>query len=448
MGKYIRQFFNLEKQELRLASLSAGYFFLLLCAYYILRPVRETMGISRSAADLPWLFLATMLTLLLLAPLIGALVSRFKRVQLISIAYRFISFNLILFFIALISLPEDYYFNIAVTFYIWLSVINMLVISLFWGFMSDGISLKKSKKLFPVIAIGGTIGAIFGSNIAQHFIHFIGQSYLILIPVILLELAIILVKTIDDNFNQMNLSLAGSSLTSSKNLPQKNEQKPRLFFKVKEWTSGISFSFSSPYVMAISGYIFFYGVTSTFLYFQQGHLIENATASSIRRTQIFANIDLWANLLTLFFQLFITRRLIIALGIGTILIGLPLLTLSGFIALSMAPTLTVLIIFQATRRSLNYGLFKPAREILFTVLPQEQKYKAKSFVDSFVYRGGDATGALIQKGLTALHYGITAITLLVIPIAIIWSLLSVYLGIKIKEVENEHSPQKIKKPDV
>ena len=209
--------------------------------------------------------------------------------------------------------------------------------------------------------------------------------------------------------------------------------------KFVQWTSGIRFAVSSPYILAIAGYIFFYGITSTFLYFQQGQLVAAATDNSTERTQIFANIDIWSNIATLTLQLFISRQLLMRFGVGFILLGLPLLTLGGFVALSIAPTLAVLIVFQAARRSLNYGLFKPAREILFTILPREQKYKAKSFVDTFVYRGGDAIGAVTQKGLTALHLGIGSIALLVVPIAACWSLLALYLGKQANQI-GEQSP--------
>ncbi|TQV88089.1 NTP/NDP exchange transporter [Aliikangiella coralliicola] len=434
MPQPIRQLFDLEKQEFRIVSLSAIYFFLLLCAYYVLRPIRETMGISRSADDLPYLFLGTMVTMLLLAPVIGGLVSKYKRSEFIPIVYRFIIICLLLFFTLLSVVSAENLFYVGVIFYVWLSVMNMLIISLFWGFMSDGISFKNSKRLFPSIAIGGTIGAIFGSTIAQQFIDLLGQTYLLLVSAILFEVAARVMKKIDQEFDSYPQTPArlGESLTKWK--IDKNSAS-----KLSQWTSGIRFAISSPYILGIAGYIFCYGITSTFLYFQQGQLVAAATESSTERTQIFANIDIWSNAATLALQLFISRQLLMKFGIGFILLGLPLLTLSGFVALSIAPTLAVLIIFQATRRSLNYGLFKPAREILFTILPQEQKYKAKSFVDTFVYRGGDAIGAITQKGLTAIQLGIGSIALLVVPIAAFWSLLAIYLGKQANRIAEHES---------
>lgn len=423
MPQLIKQLFVLHKQEQKIVILSALYFFLLLCAYYILRPIRETMGISRSADDLPYLFLGTMLTLLLVAPVIGALVSKFKRNQFIPIAYRFIAVNLILFFVALKTVSSDNLFYVGVVFYVWLSVINMLLISLFWGFMSDGIGFKNSKRLFPMIAIGGTIGAIFGSTIAQQFIELLGQSYLLLVSVFFLEAAVWVMKRIDAKFIQYPGEENQQSYTVKQWQWGRHGDS-----KFSQWTAGIRFAISSPYILAIAGYIFFYGLTSTFIYFQQGQLVAAATEDSSHRTQIFANIDLLSNTLTLALQLFISRQLLMKFGVGTILLGLPLLTLGGFAALAIAPTLGVLIIFQALRRSLNYGLFKPAREILFTVLPTEQKYKAKSFVDSFVYRGGDAIGALSQNLLKTFALGVGSVALAVTPIAILWSLLALYLG--------------------
>ena len=218
MPQPIRQLFDLEQQEFRIVSLSAIYFFLLLCAYYVLRPIRETMGISRSADDLPYLFLGTMVTLLMLAPVIGYLVSKYKRSQFIPIVYRFIATCLLLFFAALKWVPSDNLFYVGIVFYVWLSVMNMLVISLFWGFISDGISFKNSKRLFPAIAIGGTIGAIFGSTIAQQFIALVGQSYLLLVSVVFFEIAVRVMKKIDHEFDRYphSPSKLGESLTKWK----------------------------------------------------------------------------------------------------------------------------------------------------------------------------------------------------------------------------------------
>lgn len=428
---FFKQLFALKKQELRIVAMSAGYFFLLLCAYYILRPIREAMGIARSAEDLPYLFLATMAVTLIIAPIIGALVSRYQRNQFIPIAYYFISFNLLLFFAALKLLPPENLFYVGIVFYVWLTVINLLLVSLFWGFMSDGISFADSKRLFPGIAIGGTIGAIFGSNIAQHFIALIGQSNLLLIAVALLYLALQIMKKIDTEFNQ-NTQIKPPELPhqSIETASISAQSQPTGFFSNS--ISGIRFALASPYILAIALYIFFYSITSTFLYFQQGQLVAESTTNSVERIQIFANIDSWTNLLTLALQLFISRQLLMRFGVGAILLGLPLLTLLGFTMLSFYPTLAVLILFQSLRRALNYGLFKPAREILFTVIPTEQKYKAKSFVDTFFYRGGDAAGAVTQKALIAFQLGITSIALIVVPIAFVWSVLAIYLGIQAK----------------
>ncbi len=431
--------FSLDKQEFRIVLLSAGYFFLLLCAYYILRPIRETMGISRSAEDLPYLFLGTMTTLLLLAPAIGALVSKYSRNKFIPIAYRFVAFNLLIFFILLKTVSADNLFYVGIAFYVWLSVVNMLLISLFWGFMSDGISMARSKRLFPMIAVGGTAGAILGSTIAQQFIEILGQSYLLLVSMVVLELAVRFVKRIDREF--VLYSKDDEKSASFNHKPESNDDQS----KFEQWISGIKYTLSSPYIMAIAGYIFFYGITSTFLYFQQGHLVAEATNDSSQRTQVFANIDIWANSLTLLLQLFISAQLLKRIGIGFILAGLPIITLCGFIALSISPTLTLIIVFQAVRRSLNYGLFKPAREILFTVIPSEQKYKAKTFVDSFVYRGGDAVGALTQKLLTAFSLAIGSIALIVVPIAAAWSVLAIYLGKKVVSIDRQTNLNKKEK---
>ncbi len=443
MPQSIRQLFDFEKQELRIVVLSASYFFLLLCAYYILRPIREAMGIARSADDLPSLFLSTMLVTLVLAPVIGALVSRFKRNQFIPMVYHFIAVNLFLFFISLKLVSAENLYYVGIVFYIWLTVINLLLVSLFWGFMSDGISFEKSKRLFPAIAVGGTLGAIFGSNITRMFVELVGQGYLLLVAIAFLYLAIKVMKIIDLEFVKS---------TPDNSALQNHEDKTPIGSKIKtpivndksklfQWTAGIRYTFSSPYILAIAGYIFFYSITTTFLYFQQGQLVSDATIVSSERIEIFANIDMWTNLLTLMMQLFVSAQLLKRFGVGVILLGLPIVTLIAFVSLSLYPTIAVLVIFQAMRRALNYGLFKPAREMLFTLIPTEHKYKAKSFLDTFVYRAGDAFGALTQKGLIALQLGVGSIALLVVPIAVIWSILALFLGVQASLINKKNQTE-------
>lgn len=444
MPHSIRQLFDFEKHELRIVVLSASYFFLLLCAYYILRPIREAMGIARNADDLPSLFLATMLVTFLLAPVIGALVSRYRRNQFIPIAYHFIAANLLLFFIALKFVSAENLFTVGIIFYVWLTVINLLLVSLFWGFMSDGISFEKSKKLFPAIAVGGTLGAIFGSNITRMFVELVGQSYLLLVAIAFLYLAIKVMKMIDREFADSSLKPVLETTIIVDSLKPVTDEKNNKS-QISLWTSGIRFAFSSPYILAIAGYIFFYSITSTFLYFQQGQLVSNVTDVPFERIEIFANIDIWTNILTLLMQLFISSQLLKKFGIGIILLGLPLLTLIGFISLSIYQTIAILIVFQSVRRALNYGLFKPAREMLFTLIPTEQKYKAKSFLDTFIYRSGDAIGALTQKGLIALQLGAGSIALLVVPIAAIWSVLALFLGIQASLINKNNQSKQMEK---
>ncbi|MEE4244012.1 MAG: Npt1/Npt2 family nucleotide transporter [Kangiellaceae bacterium] len=437
LSELIKKRLLLSKQESLIVAFGASYFFLLLTAYYILRPIRETMGISRSATDLPSIFLGTMITLLAISPLIGALVSKFHRTKFIPIFYHFVSACLIVFFALLITVNKSHLFYVGIGFYVWLSVINMLLISLFWGFMADGIGFSRSKKLFPSLAIGGTIGAIFGSSIAQIFIDILGQNYLLLVPILFLQAAVVIMKKLDGLFYKYQSS-EQSSKPHANTPSQATDESPgnQPSTKWQQWISGIRYTMSSPYLLAIAGYIFFYGLTSTFLYFQQGILVAEAASTNSDRTKIFANIDFWANTLTLLLQLFISRQFLKRFSLSTILIGLPLFTMGGFAALAAAPTLAVLVVFQSLRRSLNYGLFKPAREILFTLIPSEQKYKAKSFVDSFIYRGGDAVGALSQKALNSFSFGIGAVSLIVIPVAGAWSLLALFLG---RHAESKHA---------
>ncbi|MCO7223133.1 NTP/NDP exchange transporter [Pleionea sp. CnH1-48] len=423
----LKPLFELDDKELKLVLLSALYFFLVLCSYYILRPVREEMGVAAGVKNLPWLFMVTLLVMLIAAPLLGALVSRFRRRVFLPFAYHFFAANLLLFFFALTYLPASYDITVGRVFYVWISVFNLFIVSLFWGFMADGFGLEQSKRLFPMIAIGGTLGALLGATITQQLIGVFDKSQLIIISIIFLECAVLVVVMLDKRFDIRD--------------DKKPEviQSNRTRTSVLAWFEGIKDACTSPYLLAIAGYLFCYTLTSTFLYFEQAEIVSQFSSDRTERTKVFATIDQWVNGLTLFFQLFVSGHLIKRVGIAVILVAMPVLILSGFVALALVPSLTVLMAFQVLRRSTNYGLFKPARETLFTILETQQKYKAKSFIDTFVYRGGDALGASGYKLLQVFASGIGAVTVVIFFVSIFWGGLGWFLGKKQQSVARENN---------
>lgn len=423
----LRQSYStLKPGEARLVLLSAGYFFLLLCAYYIIRPLREEMGLAGGIDNLPWLFMVTMTCMVIVAPIFGWLVTRFDRVKFISICYRFFAVNLLIFFAVLSFVPAESQVWVGRIFYIWVSVFNLFAVSLFWSLMAQCYSFEQSKRLFALIAVGGTLGALLGATLTQQLVVSIGQINLLLVSAIILELVVWVVRLLVENFPEHATSEPAH--TNNEKLFSGGWRKS---------LQGVTDTLSQPYLLAICAYLFFYSISATFLYFIQASIVADATIDREIRTQIFATMDMWVNGLTLFLQLFVSGTLIRRFGVRSIIMAMPILVMVGFVALFFIPELMVLIVVQTLRRASNYALFKPARETLFTVVPDAQKYKAKNFIDTFVYRLGDATGAATAKGLQAFSAGIGSVVALMIPIAAGWTMLAFYLGSRQKVLAEE-----------
>jgi len=361
---------NVREDEIRTLLLSFAYFFCLLCGYYILRPLREEMGVAGGVRNLPWLFTGTFLVMLAAVPAFGAAVARFPRRRLVPIIYRFFILNILLFYL-LFTLGEGQVY-LSRAFFIWVSVYNLFVVSVFWSFMADIFESAQGKRLFGFIAAGGTMGALLGPAITTFLAVPLGPITLLPISAVFLELAVQCIR----------LLLASPGV-----------RKDAADVQVDEAIGGGVFSgairvFRSPYLLGICVYIFLFTTTSTFLYFQQAHIVSAAFDSPAERTRVFALINLIVGLLTLGVQWFVTGRFMARFGVGLSAAFLPLAVAAGFLALAVSPVLAVLVAFQSIRRASNFAISKPAREVLFTVVVREEKYKSKNFIDTVVYRGG------------------------------------------------------------
>ncbi len=366
--------------------LSTAYFFLLLFGYYLLRPMREAFGIAKGADKLPWLMTGTMAFMFLANPAFAALVSRFPRRRFIPLAYRFCAANMAAFYLLFRFLPRHGGAALGYAFYIWLSVFNLFAVSVFWAFMADGLSEDQGKRLFGFIAMGGTLGAIAGAAVTETLTRGawkLEPGTLLLVAILCLELAVQCVLTLARRFGM------GAGAGTAR------EPGPGLF-------EGLRLFCRSPYLALIGLYILLFTITSTFLYMEQGAIVERTFSGTAARTAAFARIDLWVNVLTLFTQVFLSSRLITRLGLRTVLCIMPALTFAGFGALWAVPTFGALAIFQVLRRGLHYALDRPAREILYIPLGPEEKYKSKPFIDTFIYRTGDLLGTWTPKLLAAM----------------------------------------------
>ena len=391
-GLWLHRLALVEKGEAPALLWSALYFFLLLFGFYLLRPVREAIGIARGADKLPWLMTGTLLAMVLANPAFATLVSRLPRRRFIPLTYRFFALNMLAFFLAFRFLPNHGGPGLGYAFYIWLSVFNLFVVSVFWGLMSDVWSEAQGRRLFGFIATGGTVGAIAGAALtgaltkgfAMGAFHLkVDPLSLLLLSLLTLEGAVFCVKRLADIFH------LGDTTHGAR------EPGPGPL-------AGLRLVATSRYLQLICAYMLLFTITSTFLYLQQGSIVERTFSGTAARTAAFARIDLWVNVLTLATQILLTGRIILAFGIPVVLAILPVLSLAGFGALWIWPSFGVLVLFQVLRRGLHYAVDRPAREVLYIPLGPEERYKSKPFIDTFIYRGGDLLGVWAPTAFAAL----------------------------------------------
>ncbi len=423
---------DLKKNEVYGLLFSGMYFFFLLAAYYILRPIRDQAAVAGGVDNIPWLFTATLTAMLLVNPVFSALVVRFTRRYFIPISYRFFTLNILLFFFLFLHFNAGEAIWIGRIFYVWTSVFNLFVVSIFWAFMADTFSTDESKRLFGLIAVGGTLGGIAGSALTAILSETVGPVYLLLVSAVFLELSVQCFRRLLKQKELTGRDPVREGLPETK-IVQAPGEDPFVPMGGKI-TAGISNILKSIYLSGISGYILLYTVLSTFLYFQQAQLFHTFFTDAASRTAAFAKVDLAVNSLTLLTQLFLTGKIIKKFGVGISLALMPMVCVIGFLWMSFAPGIVALIILQVLRRSSNYAVSRPARETLFTVMSRENKYKAKSFIDTFVYRLGDQLGAWSWAGLSALGLSVAGVSMAAFPLGLAWLTLSIWLGKKMRQV--------------
>lgn len=437
---------DLREGEGAALAWSFTYYFCLLCAYYILRPIRDEMGVAGGVDNLAWLFTGTLVGMMLIHPVFTSLVRKLPRNRFVPLTYRFFIANLLIFFVVFRVVPQENSVWIGRIFFIWVSVFNLFVVSVFWSFMTDIYHSAQSKRLFGMLAVGGTVGAIMGSSITSALVAVLGPVNLLLISALLLEAAARVSNALEKSEEKLALAAlwderedidsggghgddiaAGASSHRGEEVVQEVARKQREIIGggVLE---GITDVLRSPYLIGIAVLMLLFTVTSTYLYFMQAEIVESSSQDSRVRTQLFANIDLIVNILTLVTQLFLTGRILRWFGIGLSLAFLPLLSLVGFGILGVAPALAVLVVFQILRRAGNYAIQRPAREVLYTVLPRSEKYKAKNFNDTFVYRVGDQLGAWSYTAMGWLGMGVATLSMSMVPVSLVWLLLALWLG--------------------
>ena len=416
---------DVRPAEVRALGWSWLYIFSVLFSYYILRPIRDEMGVAGGVENLQWLFTGTLLGMLAVNPPFAALVAKLPRAKFIACTYRFFAANLLIFIVLLQTASAEQNIWIGRVFFIWASVFHLFVVSVFWAMIVDVFDSEQGKRLFGFIAAGATLGGIVGSSVTATFAKQVPPAYLLLGSVLLLEAAVFCVR---------RLSRLSEALHQTPGAARGDAPIGGSIF------SGVAHALKSPYLINVGLFLLLFAITSTFLYFQQAEIARKYFANRGARTAFFASVDLWVNILTLGAQLFLTGRALKRIGVALTLALLPALSIFGFAALAWAPAIAVLVAFQVIRRAGNFAFARPTRELLFTVVPREDKYKAKSFIDTVVYRLGDQVGAWSYAGLGALGLAMTGISLVAVPISIVWLLNSLWLGRKQKGLEAELEP--------
>ncbi|MGP1347023.1 MAG: NTP/NDP exchange transporter [Phycisphaerales bacterium] len=391
------------------ALLSALYFFCLLFGYFMLRPLRDAMGLDDGVDSLHKLFLITLGVMVIANIAYGFVASRVPRRVFVPIVYWIGVACIAGFLAAFLALGEHRSPFVGKVFYVWLSVFNLFAVTVFWGFMADLFTLAQSKRLFGFIGVGGTAGAMCGSAFTGVLAVRLGEAGLFACAAALIAIAGAIATALARRADARTGTRIGGLRGAS-------------------W-SGLVAIARSPYLMGIAAYVALFTILSTLIYFEKGRIVYAATDDREARAQILAWIEMGGQALTLFIQVFLTGRLMRRLGVGTLLALVPLLTLAGFIALAVIPGLLTIALLDAARRACNHALSKPARETLFTVVPREDKYKAKSAIDTFVYRGGDSIGTLLDMWRT--HSAAIAASgglLLAAPLCLAGVALSFFLG--------------------
>ncbi|SHH15298.1 NTP/NDP exchange transporter [Pollutimonas bauzanensis] len=409
---------DLRPGEAKLLGWAGLYIFCLMSAYYALRPLRDTMGVAGGVDNLPWLFTGTLLAMLAANPLYAALVRRLPSRRFIPLVYLFFIGNIAVFGVLFALAGAGWQVWIGRAFFIWLSVFNLFVVSVFWALMTDVFSPAQAKRLFGTLAAAATVGAIAGSGVTAFLARHLATAMLLVLAGALLVIAIACVWRV--------LALAPARAADPAD-PAAADGGLEAVVGGSIF-AGITHTLRSPYLLNIGLYILLYTITSTFLYFEQAAIARDAFPDNASRTAFFATVDLIVNILTLGVQLFLTGRILRWLGVAVAAAFLPALTLVGFGVFAAFPTIAVLVAFQVLRRVGNFGLARPTRELLFTVLPREDKYKAKNVIDTVIYRLGDQAGSWSYALLGALGLSAAGVALVALPLSLAWLANGLWLG--------------------
>ncbi|MEP5764282.1 MAG: MFS transporter [Halieaceae bacterium] len=420
LKQLLRKAVNLEANEVRATLVSFGFVFVLMAAYYILRPVRDAMASDWTDAEVSWLWTLNFFISAVAVSIYGGAVTSVKFRNLVTSVYAFFALSFLAFYLGTQAVADRVLIDKA--FYVWISVFSLFHVSVFWSFMSDLFTKAQSLRLFGFIGAGASTGALVGPSIPTFFVDSIGTDNLMLVATLLLVATLPIIATLQ--------RLKFSDLHNDTLQPDTDKME----YIGGNPLAGFAEFVRSPYLLSIGLFILFYTSISSFIYFELKNLL--ADYSRAERTQIWAAMDLAVNTLTIVTALFITGRMATRFGLGVTLASVPLLISGGMLVVAAAPAVAVVVGLQIVRRAGNYAVTRPAREMLFTAVDRETRFKAKPVIDIVVYRGGDTLNAWAFTALTqGLGLGLATVAVVGAAIAAIWAALGFYLGRSFERIE-------------
>jgi AAA family ATP:ADP antiporter len=414
----LQALFNVRRAEIGPVLIAALFFFFVLTALMLLRPARDALGLAHGIENVRSLIIVTAVVTLAVNPLFGWVVSRLRRLHVIGATYGFILLTLVGFWCLMRFTPSAVSQASSQVFYIWFNVFNLFVTMVFWAVLADRFSSDQGQRFFSLIAIGGTLGAIFGPWLTSQLAEALGTSSLLMLAGGFLLLGMLaawlLLRTAPDRSTETRA--APSTLTSD------SER-----IGGSAW-AGIGSLVRSPYLLGVAGYVTLTAVMSTFVYFTRLEMVAAIADDLDTRAAILGKIDMWTHVAVLALQLTLAGRIIKRFGLGVTLAILPVTASFGFMGLAIYGAFLGLVLLEVGTRAVQRGMTQPAREALFTVVGREEKYKAKALIDTFVYRSGDVVGAQAAGALGRLGLAMGGLVSVVVPLAMVWVVLALWLG--------------------
>jgi AAA family ATP:ADP antiporter len=423
-AKALKVIAKVEPAEIKAVVLSFIYFFFLMTSYFILRPLRDTMGTVYGVAHLQELFTGTFIVSFIVAPIYAGFASRIRLATFLPWVYGFIALTMLIFYVLFQRVANDRW--VAASFFVWTSTFNLLTISVFWSLMADIYSRAQAKRLFGCIAAGGTVGTICAPAFTVLFVNSVGTNTLLLISAAGFAITAVLVRMVEAEKRRL-LALGQESQGTS--LDHKLGGNP---------FDGFTLLFMSSYLLMIALFILLMTTISTVIYFQLQDLITHEFATRAARTRAFATIDLATNSIAVVIQLFGTGRFIQRFGVTAGLLLNPIIMVLAFLAVAFSPVLMVLGTIQVVRRFSEYAIAKPSRDMLFTVVDQQAKYKAKNVIDTVVYRFGDLTSAWLSAAV--LPFGVAGLAVAGLVVSAIWFPIAYVLGKRYESARDDKGP--------